>query len=44
MNWLELNTYFDVDIQRPDFGSPSLLADTGTFSNVYNSLKWVPLP
>jgi len=44
MNWLELNTYFDVDINRPDFGNPSLLADTGTFSNIYNSLKWVPLP
>ncbi|MEP6673484.1 MAG: LPS assembly protein LptD, partial [Chthoniobacter sp.] len=44
MNWLELNTYFDVDIQRPDFGNAALLADTGTFSNVYNSLKWVPLP
>jgi len=31
MNWLELNTYFDVDIQRPDFGNPGLLADTGPF-------------
>ncbi|HSI12274.1 MAG TPA: LPS assembly protein LptD [Chthoniobacter sp.] len=44
LNWLELNTYFDVNIDRPDFGNPALLADTGTFSNVYNSLKWSPLP
>lgn len=44
LNWLELDTYFDINARRPDFGNPSLLADTGTFSNLYNSLKWSPLP
>jgi lipopolysaccharide assembly outer membrane protein LptD (OstA) len=44
LNWLELNTYFDINQHRPDFGNAALLADTGTFSNLYNSLKWSPLP
>lgn len=44
LNWLEINTYFDVNIDRPDFGNPALLADTGTFSNIFNSIKWSPLP
>jgi LPS-assembly protein len=42
--WLELNTFFDIDAQRPTFGNPSLLADTGTFSNLFNTLTWAPLP
>ena len=44
MNWLELDTYFDVNIDRPDFGNASLLSDDGTFSNVYNNLRWQPIP
>jgi len=44
INWLEMDTYFDVDQHRPDFGNAALLADTGTFSNLYNSIKWSPLP
>jgi LPS-assembly protein len=42
-NWLELNTYFDVNIDQldyPGFSNP----DPGTFSNVYNRLRWLPLP
>ena len=40
-NWLELNTFFDVRFDRPDFGLPE--PDTGTFSNVVNRLRWTPL-
>jgi LPS-assembly protein len=39
-NWLELNTYFDIRFERPDFG---LEPDLGTFSNLVNRLRWVPL-
>ena len=42
--WLELNTFFDIDIQRPTFGNPALIADTGTFSNLFNNITWSPLP
>jgi len=44
MNWLELDTFFDVDFQRPDFGNPALISNTGRFSNLYNTLRWSPLP
>lgn len=44
LNWLELDTFFDIDIQRPDFGDPTLVTTPGTFSNLYNTLKWTPLP
>jgi hypothetical protein len=44
MNWLELNTYFDVNIDQPDFGNKSPISDGGTFSNIYNNLRWQPLP
>ena len=43
-NWLELDTFFDVNIDRPDFGTRLLLSDTGTFSNLFNRLRWTPLP
>jgi LPS-assembly protein len=42
-NWLELDTYFDVNLDRPNFLG-DLTADTGTFSNVFNRLRWQPLP
>ncbi len=41
LNWLELNTFVDVEIDRPDFLGA---ADPGTFSNVFNRLRWTPLP
>ncbi|HEX8313267.1 MAG TPA: LPS assembly protein LptD [Chthoniobacteraceae bacterium] len=43
LNWLELNTYFDVNLERPDFGG-GIAPDDGTFSNIFNRLRWVPLP
>jgi lipopolysaccharide export system protein LptA len=43
LNWLELDTFFDVNLDRPDFLG-DLTADTGTFSNVFNRLRWQPLP
>lgn len=42
-NWLELDTFFDVNLDRPDFLG-DLTADKGTFSNVFNRLRWQPLP
>jgi hypothetical protein len=43
-SWLELDTFVDVNLDRPDFGNAALLSDTGTFSNLYNRLRWTPLP
>jgi LPS-assembly protein len=43
LNWLEWSTHFDAYLDRPEFGF-STLADGGTFSNVYNRLRWNPLP
>ncbi len=43
INWLEMDTFVDVNIDRPGFlNDPT--ADTGTFSNVFNRLRWNPLP
>jgi hypothetical protein len=39
-NWLEVNTFFDVRFDRPDFG---LEPDSGTFSNLVNRIRWSPL-
>ena len=44
LNWFEIDTFFDVNIDRPDFGGLDVLSDTGTFSNLFNRLTWVPLP
>ena len=44
LNWFELDTFFDVNIDRPNFGGLGVLADTGTFSNLFNRLRWTPLP
>ncbi len=43
-SWLELDTFFNVNIDRPDYGSLLALSDTGTFSNLFNRLRWNPLP
>ena len=40
INWLEMDTFFDVRFERPDFG---LEPDLGTFSNIVNRLRWSPL-
>jgi lipopolysaccharide assembly outer membrane protein LptD (OstA) len=39
-NWFEMNTYFDIHFDRPDFG---LEPDPGTFSNLVNRIRWTPL-
>jgi hypothetical protein len=39
-NWFELNTFFDIRFDRPDFG---LEPDLGTFSNLVNRMRWIPL-
>ena len=41
-NWLELDSYLDIRLQRPDFGS--LDPDPGRYSNFVNRLRWTPLP
>lgn len=43
LNWLELDTFVDVYFDKPDFGLP-VSDDNGTFSNVYNRLRFAPLP
>jgi hypothetical protein len=43
VNWFELNTYFDINFDRPEFVG-GVIPDPGTFSNVFNSLRWAPLP
>lgn len=41
INWLELDTFFDVNIDNPRFpGSDA----GGTLSNLFNRLTWQPLP
>ena len=44
LNWFEIDTFLDVNFDRPNFGGYSVLADTGTFSNLFNRVRWTPLP
>ncbi len=41
-NWLEMDTYFNVNIDEPAFAGGRF--HDGTFSNVYNVLRWSPVP
>jgi LPS-assembly protein len=43
INWLELDTFFDVNLDQSKFIS-SFYGNEGTFSNLYNRLRWNPLP
>lgn len=43
INWLEWNVHFDTYLDRPGYGQLTF-ADPGTFSNIYNRLRWAPLP
>jgi LPS-assembly protein len=43
LNWLELESFIDTNIQRPEY-SKLPAADGGTFSNFSNRLRWNPLP
>lgn len=40
INWLEMDSFFDIRFDLPNFG---LEPDPGTFSNVVNRLRWAPL-
>jgi len=44
INWLELNTFLDINIDRPTYGSLLPLSTTGTLSNLYNDMIFAPLP
>lgn len=41
LNWLELDSYFDVNIDAPDFPGAT---ESGRLSNFFNNLRWRPLP
>jgi len=43
LNWLELESFIDTNIERPQF-SKLPVDDPGTFSNFSNRLHWNPLP
>lgn len=42
-SWLEMDTFLDNRIEKPQIGSFGSL-DPGTFSNLFNRLRWSPLP
>ena len=42
INWMELDTYFDLNIQEPYFAGVTY--QNARFSNLYNNLRWNPLP
>jgi hypothetical protein len=52
LNWLELESFVDARVQRPEYSNPLLQSttgptrspDPGQFSNVFNRLHWNPLP
>jgi len=43
VNWLEWNVHFDTYFDRPGYGE-TMIADDGRFSNIYQRLRWTPLP
>jgi LPS-assembly protein len=42
-SWMELDTFFDNRIEKPLIPSLGSL-DPGSFSNLFNRLRWTPLP
>lgn len=42
VSWLETDSYLDINLQEPEF--PGLTYRQGTFSNLFNNIKWTPLP
>jgi len=42
INWMELDTYFDLNIQEPYFAGVTY--QNARFSNLYDKLRWNPLP
>lgn len=43
-NWLEVESYFDVNLDERDVPGFGDSLSQGTFSNLYNNLRWAPLP
>lgn len=43
LNWLELESFVDANLQKPGFAS-LLPYSQGSYSNVFNNLHWQPLP
>ncbi len=41
-SWLDLDTFFDINIEEPEY--PGITYQQGTFSNIFNNLHWNPLP
>ncbi len=41
-DWLELDSFVDVNLREPQF--PGISYRQGTFSNFFNNIKWSPLP
>ncbi|MEA3188549.1 MAG: LPS-assembly protein [Chthoniobacter sp.] len=42
LNWFEMDTFVDVNFERPEF--PDSTMREGPLSNLYNRLRWTPLP
>ena len=42
LDWFDLDTFLDVNLQEPHY--PGISYNQGTFSNLFNNLKWNPLP
>jgi hypothetical protein len=43
LNWLEMESYVDANLQKPSF-STLLPNRDGNLSNIFNNLRWQPLP
>jgi LPS-assembly protein len=44
INWLELNTFLDINLDHPNYGSLLPAENLGSLSNLYNQLIFAPLP
>jgi LPS-assembly protein len=44
INWLELDTFLNVNLDHPNYGSLLPVSDLGPVSNLYNRLIFAPLP
>ena len=41
-NWLEMDSFFNVNIEEPQF--PGAKLNQGAVSNLYNRIRWSPVP
>ncbi len=41
-DWFDIDTFVDVNMERPHF--PDSTLQEGTLSNLYNRIRWAPLP